>query len=123
MKYYKDKFGDIYAFESDGSQDAFIAPDLTLLDAAGLAAARAVQAAANAPTSEQVLASANTQRDSLLTVAALRIAPLQYAVDLNTATDAETKNLMTWKQYSVDINRVSEQTGFPLTIAWPVQPS
>ncbi|MDF3201867.1 tail fiber assembly protein [Pseudomonas sp. 1912-s] len=123
MKYYKDKVGNIYAFESDGSQDAFIAPDLTLLDAAGLAAARAAQAAVNAPTPEQVLAAANTRRDSLLAVAALRIAPLQYAVDLNTATDAETKNLMTWKQYSVDINRVSEQIGFPLTIAWPVQPS
>lgn len=123
MKYYKDKDGGIYAFESDGSQDEFIDPGLTLLDAAGLAAARAAQAAANAPTREQMVSAANAQRDSLLAVAALRIGPLQYAVDLDAATEPDKANLKAWKLYSVEVNRVSEQAGFPQAIDWPVQPS
>jgi len=123
MKYYKDKDGGIYAFESDGSQDEFIDPSLTLLDAAGLAAARAAQTAANAPTREQMVATANAQRDSLLAMAALRIAPLQYAVDLETATESDMTSLTTWKLYSIQVNRVSDQAGFPSVIDWPVQPS
>lgn len=123
MKYYQDKDGGIYAFESDGSQDEFIDPGLTLLDDAGLAAARAAQEAANAPTPDQMVVAANAQRDSLLAVAALRIAPLQYALDLEAATEADKTNLTAWKLYSVEVNRVSDQSGFPVTINWPAQPS
>lgn len=123
MKYYKDKYGNIYAFPDDGSEDEFIDPKLILLDAAGLAAARAAQAAANAPTPEELLATANAQRDSLLAIAALRIPPLQYAVDLDAATEADRASLTAWKLYSVEVNRVSGQAGFPAEIDWPVQPS
>jgi hypothetical protein len=66
---------------------------------------------------------ANMQRDSLLTTAALRIAPLQDAIDLDSATDADKANLKLWKQYRVDVNRVSSQTGFPATIDWPQVPA
>lgn len=123
MKYYKDKGLNIYAFESDGSQDAFIDPGLTLLDATGLVAARASQAAANAPTLEQALTSANSHRDNLLAIAALRIAPLQYAIELNIATDADMKSLTKLKLYCIAVNRVSEQADFPSIIDWPAQPS
>jgi len=123
MKYYKDKDGSIYAYESDGSQDAYIDPSFELLDDDGLAAARAAQALANAPTPEQVLAEANAQRDLLLTVAGLRVAPLQDAVDLDIATASDTANLKLWKQYRVAVNRVSEQPGFPATINWPAPPA
>ncbi len=123
MKYYKDKDGAIYAYESDGSQDAYIDPSFELLDDDGLAAARAAQALANAPTPEQVLAEANAQRDLLLTVAGLRVAPLQDAVDLDIATASDTANLKLWKQYRVAVNRVSEQPGFPATINWPAPPA
>lgn len=75
------------------------------------------------PTPAEVLASANSQRDILLGVAALRIAPLQDAVDLGSATDADAANLMLWKQYRVSVNRVSGQAGFPASIDWPVQPA
>lgn len=128
MKYYLDSKSpadrpEIYAFESDGSGDAFIGPHLILLDAAGLAIARAAQEKASAPTLDELRVSAHARRDSLLATAALRIAPLQYAADLNLATDAEASSLIDWKQYSVDVNRVSDQAGFPVTLDWPAPPA
>lgn len=122
MKSYIDKNGEIWQFPEDGSEDSFMPSGLELLDKNGLEAARKAQEAANAPTLEQLVDAANLQRDSLLAFAALRIAPLQYAVDLDSATDSEQLNLTAWKQYSIEVNRVSEQVSFPENIVWPVVP-
>ena len=75
------------------------------------------------PTLGELTAIANDRRDYLLTLAAFRIAPLQDAIDLDSATDADKANLKLWKQYRVDVNRVPDQAGFPTTIDWPLQPS
>lgn len=75
------------------------------------------------PTPEEALVAANAERDRLLGIAALRIAPLQDATDLDDATAADAANLKLWKQYRVAVNRVSSQTGFPVTIDWPLQPA
>lgn len=124
MKYYIDRSRDeLFAYESDGSQDTFINPDLELLDDSGLAEFRAAQAAANAPTLEEILIAANAQRDSLLAKAALRIAPLQDAVDLGDATDDEMLSLKLWKRYRISVNRVSEQDRFPGKVQWPESPT
>lgn len=123
MKSYVDKSGDIWQFPEDGSEDDFIPKGLKLLDDEGLIAAREAQEKANAPTPEQLIAMAIAQRDSLLAVAALRIAPLQDAVDLETSTDGDTVNLKLWKQYRVAVSRVSAQEGFPAIIDWPAPPS
>jgi hypothetical protein len=72
-----------------------------------------------APTADEVLA----QRDALLAVAALRIAPLQDAVDLDVETGDEVAALTEWKQYRVDLNRIELQAGFPDAIEWPVAPT
>lgn len=123
MKYYINQTtSEIFAYESDGSQDYLISSDLVLLDDKSLADARAAQAAANAPTPEQVLQSANVQRDALLASAGLSVAPLQDAVDLGTATATDTANLKLWKEYRVAVSRVSTQAGFPTTIDWPIAP-
>lgn len=74
------------------------------------------------PTVEQLTAAALSRRDGLLTLAALRIAPLQDAVDLDDATAADIANLKKWKQYRVALNRIQEQATFPKNIAWPTQP-
>ena len=66
---------------------------------------------------------ANLERDRRLAEAALRIAPLQDAVDLDNATAADVANLKLWKQYRVAVNRVSDQPGFPETIDWPTPPA
>ena len=75
------------------------------------------------PTPEEELASALAKRDNLLSVAAIRIAPLQDAVDLEEATAAEVALLKKWKQYRVAVNRIDQQEGFPSDVQWPVEPS
>lgn len=75
------------------------------------------------PTPEELAAAALTQRDECLRVAAIRIAPLQDAVDLDDATAAEVALLKKWKQYRVAVNRIQEQPEFPQSITWPEQPS
>lgn len=72
---------------------------------------------------EELSVSALARRDALLSTAAIRIAPLQDAVDLEEATDADTVNLKLWKQYRVAVNRAPSQPEFPRVIAWPVPPS
>lgn len=75
------------------------------------------------PTLAELTSAALVQRDSFLFTAGLRIAPLQDAVELEEATDADVANLKLWKQYRVAVNRVSDQPSFPRTINWPVPPS
>lgn len=72
--------------------------------------------------SARLATNAKVRRDELMAEAARRIAPLQYAVDEAIATDAETTLLRGWKLYSVALNRIEQQAGFPQTIAWPDPP-
>ncbi|MCW2272360.1 tail fiber assembly protein [Pseudomonas sp. JUb96] len=51
------------------------------------------------------------------------IAPLQDAVDIDEATEAEVIALKAWKKYRVALNRLPEQAGYPDTIDWPVPPA
>lgn len=51
------------------------------------------------------------------------IAPLQDAVDIDDATDAEFAALKAWKKYRVALNRLPEQPGYPAEIDWPVAPA
>ncbi|MFJ4197538.1 tail fiber assembly protein [Pseudomonas sp. NPDC089534] len=63
-----------------------------------------------------------TRRDTLLRDAVLRIAPLQYAVDIGDASAEEQQRLLDWKRYSVALNRIDRQAGFPDGIDWPAMP-
>lgn len=119
MKYFIDRItSEVLAFEMDGSQDTFIRPDLEPLDAAELALTLAAQAAA-AITPEQTLLAVNARRDELLTVATLRLAPLQDAVDEENATDDEVLRLKQWKKYRIALNRIEQQENYPIHIDWP----
>ena len=51
------------------------------------------------------------------------IAPLQDALDLDEATDAEAALLKEWKRYRVALNRLPEQEGYPAEISWPAPPA
>lgn len=73
-------------------------------------------------TTEQLAANAYAGRDERLRIAAVRIAPLQDAVDLGMATEEEAASLLAWKQYRVALNRIQLQEGFPHTFTWPVSP-
>ncbi|WP_274521396.1 tail fiber assembly protein [Pseudomonas sp. MF6396] len=51
------------------------------------------------------------------------IAPLQDAVDLDDATEAEATALKAWKKYRVALNRLPDQPGYPTDIDWPAPPA
>jgi len=63
------------------------------------------------------------ERDGRMGVAQLRIAPLQYAVNLDMATEQEKSALLAWMRYSVELNRIEQQDGFPLVVTWPIVPA
>ncbi|MEI2603662.1 tail fiber assembly protein [Erwinia aphidicola] len=58
------------------------------------------------PTNEQLVAQANSRIKSLMDQATTAIAPLQYAVDLEMATEEEQTRLRKWKKYLVLLSRV-----------------
>lgn len=116
--------GEIFAYDmDDGAQVLSIREGLEALDDKELLEIREAQAAAVAPTPEQIAQAAIYRRDDLLALAGLRIAPLQDAVDLDVATAAEVASLKQWKQYRIAVGRIAAQPGFPLTLEWPEQPS
>lgn len=75
------------------------------------------------PTPDEILALAKDEVDKRLGIAALRIAPLQDAVDLEDATPVEVALLKKWKQYRVAVNRVPDQGSYPLSMTWPPEPA
>ncbi|KLU15337.1 MULTISPECIES: tail fiber assembly protein [Xenorhabdus] len=117
MKYYKSTDNKIYAFESNGSQDAWIKPDLTPITEAE---AEALAIVNPPPTPEQLRQRAEQEKHYRLSQAANSIAPLQYAVDLQMATDTEQATLIAWKRYCVLLNRVDCSTA--PDIDWPKAP-
>ncbi|EPB4368031.1 tail fiber assembly protein [Citrobacter freundii] len=67
-----------------------------------------------------LITQATQQKESLLAMAASKIAPLQDAVDLDIATEAEAALLLSWKKYRVLVNRVD--TNQTAVINWPDRP-
>ena len=63
------------------------------------------------------------KRDKLLRDAVQKIAPFQYAEDMGDANDQEQLALAEWKLYSIELNRIQNQTGFPTEINWPAVPT
>ncbi|MFL1477443.1 tail fiber assembly protein [Pseudomonas grimontii] len=97
--------------------------ELTITD--GFKVARAFEPVAPPqpePTIDELTVEALLERDQRLALAAVRIAPLQYAVDLGEATPDENLALIAWKKYSVSINRVVDQDNFPRAVLWPAAP-
>jgi hypothetical protein len=72
------------------------------------------------PTAAETLAANSATRDALLAQATSAIAPLQDAVDLDMATDADGAALKAWKTYRVLVNRVDLTQQSPV---WPVVPN
>lgn len=75
------------------------------------------------PTPEELSAKAIAERDQLLALAAIRITPLQDAMDVGVATEEELAALRAWKLYRIALNRIEGQADFPQSIEWPAPPS
>ncbi|MDK1204208.1 tail fiber assembly protein [Cronobacter turicensis] len=73
------------------------------------------------PSHDELVADAENNKYQLLLEATDAIAPLQDAVDLDIATDAEIETLKAWKKYRVLVNRVD--TSKAPKIKWPEKPA
>ncbi|QHG68186.1 tail fiber assembly protein [Pseudomonas putida] len=83
-----------------------------------------ITAEAKAQAQQEQLVASVTAEVALRRVAADQaIAPLQDAVDLEEATEAETDQLKLWKRYRVALSRLHEQEGYPTEIDWPAPPA
>lgn len=112
MKFYIDEAGDIFAYESDGSQDELIGnkKEITEDD---------VNTILNPPPSEaELIEKAESDKLHLRAIADDEIAWRQDAVDVGIATDEETTALADWKKYRVLLMRVD--TTDP---DWPTPPA
>lgn len=69
----------------------------------------------------ELIAAAESKKAALMQIANAAIAPLQDAADLEIATDTEKEQLLIWKKYRVQLNRVDTSTA--PDIEWPEMPS
>lgn len=80
------------------------------------------QAMKDQATGAQRLADANAEIVRRRSVADNAIAPLQDAIDVDDATEAEIALLKAWKKYRVALSRLPAMPGYPSVIDWPVAP-
>lgn len=72
---------------------------------------------------DQLLATVTADLAQRRAVADAAIAPLQDAVELEEATEAEVELLREWKRYRLTLIRLPEQEGYPTSIDWPAPPA
>ncbi|AIR84899.1 tail fiber assembly protein [Pantoea rwandensis] len=80
-----------------------------------------VLAAPEKPSRPELVATADAEKLRLLSVAALKIAPLQDAADFDEQTEEEGAALKAWRTYRIDVNRVDTSTA--PDIEWPIIPA
>ncbi|WP_159281470.1 tail fiber assembly protein [Rahnella variigena] len=73
-----------------------------------------------APSVAELKAEATAMLSALMAKANAAIAPLQDAVDIDDATEAERASLTAWKKYRIALNRL-DLSAAP-DIAWPAYP-
>lgn len=71
-------------------------------------------------TKEELIAIADAEKSTYLTLANEKITPLADAVDFDMATDEEVLKLKKWKKYRILLTRVD--TSSAPNIEWPIQP-
>ncbi|WP_426576727.1 tail fiber assembly protein [Xenorhabdus stockiae] len=115
MRYYKSEDNQVYAYESEGFKESWVKSGLI-----PITEAEAKVIANPPPTPEQLQQQAESEKRYRLSQATIAIAPFQYAVDLQMATEEEKASLLAWKKYCVLLSRVDCTT--TLNITWPEQP-
>lgn len=122
MPHYKDELGSLYWLDS--SAFAYMLPPgcVEISEGEAESLSRNIQDLMSAVTPEQKAKNAQARRDELLTIAALRIAPIQDSVDIGKSDETVVARLIKWKQYRIALGAVESQIGFPDSIDWPVEP-
>lgn len=73
-------------------------------------------------SSEEVKSQVDKRKNALMDEAMSLINPLQYAVNLEMASEQEKERLTALQKYVVLLNRVSDQEGYPANVEWPEKP-
>ena len=71
---------------------------------------------------QQILADVIAENARRRAIADKAIAPLQDAVDVDDATQADEALLKAWKKYRVALNRQPEEPGYPANVNKPNPP-
>ncbi|BAN16855.1 tail fiber assembly protein [Edwardsiella phage PEi21] len=115
MKYYKDAFDTVYAYESDGSQDDYIKPELT-----PITEEEAMRILNPPPTPGEVLESNTLRKEHLIDECNNHINSNQWPskLALGRLSDAEKATFNKWLDYLDALNAVD-----PADPVWPTAPS
>lgn len=122
MPHYKDANGALYWLDSKHFVYMLPAGCIEIGEDEAEALSKKIQDEFSSLTPEQAMLSANSRRDELLSVAGLRISPLQDAIDIGVASDESIKLLLSWKEYRIKVSEINQQSGYPLMIQWPEPP-
>lgn len=68
------------------------------------------------------IAEAILERDHRMSKAVIRVAPLQYADDLNEENATQQAVLLEWKRYALKLAAIDQQPDYPYIINWPSVP-
>ncbi|RON54943.1 tail fiber assembly protein [Pseudomonas frederiksbergensis] len=76
------------------------------------------------PTEQELREQAELQKWQLLNVASgwLLLNSLQFKADTGVATPEDETLLLAHKQYCIAVSDIDKQSGYPVTIDWPVVP-
>ncbi|CDL86732.1 tail fiber assembly protein [Xenorhabdus cabanillasii] len=115
MKYYRDSNNQVYAYSNQQIATGWVKSGLIPMTDAE------VDRHLNPPiTKEQYIELAESEKHYRMSQATNAIVPLQDAVDLKMATEAEKSAFTAWRKYRVLLNRVDCSTA--PDIHWPEQP-
>lgn len=116
MKYYKDENNIIYAYDAYGYQDAFIKEGLVLITRS-----EAMAILNPPPTHEELIQSAEFERERLLKHADDVMLDWRTELMLGEISHANKAKLSAWLAYKNEVKAVDVTTD-PEHINWPVQP-
>ena len=114
MKYYKNKDGEVYAYETEAERQEWGSPDLVEMTE------KEIDEHLNpTPTLEQLARKARAKRDQLIESVRWRIE--RHSDELALGSDP-TEPLEPLLQYVQALRDVPQQEGFPNEFDWPVKP-
>lgn len=116
MKYYKDENNVVYAYDADGTQDAFIKEGLV-----PITRSEAMAIINPPPTHEQLIQAAENERQRLLSAADAIMLDWRTELMLGEISDANRAKLSAWLLYKNQVKAVDVTTD-PEHVNWPVIP-
>ncbi|EHZ1489217.1 tail fiber assembly protein [Salmonella enterica] len=116
MKYYKDENNVVYAYDAYGTQDAFIKEGLT-----PITRNEAMAIVNPPPTHEELIQSAEKERQRLLAAADAVMLDWRTELMLGEISDANRAKLSAWMAYKNEV-KAADVTTDPEHVNWPVPP-